>query len=61
MLNAPLRVDCLIHLPTAVAMIGNEGMAGMPVILGMGISAVRALAPGGGDALRMGSTLFVLN
>jgi len=33
MLNAPLRVDCLIHLLTAVAMIGNEGMAGMPVIL----------------------------
>lgn len=54
-------IDCLISLLTAVdkrrtlevGMVGNEGMAGMPFILGMGISGVRALVQGGGDALRM--------
>jgi len=59
-------VDCLISLLTAVdrrrslevGMVGNEGMAGMPFILGMGVSGVRALAQGGGDALRMASAPF---
>jgi hypothetical protein len=44
-------IDCLISLLTAVdkrrtlevGMVGNEGMAGIPFILGMGISGVRAL------------------
>lgn len=41
-----------------VGMVGNEGMAGMPFILGMGISGVRAIVQGGGVALRMGSAPF---
>jgi CRP-like cAMP-binding protein len=59
-------VDCLISLLTAVdkrrtlevGMVGNEGMVGMPFILGIGISGVRALVQGGGDALRMASVPF---
>src|SRR5450755_2377211 len=59
-------VDCLISLLTAVdkrrtlevGMVGNEGMAGMPFILGMGVSGVRALVQGAGDALRMDSVAF---
>src|SRR5450755_2744573 len=59
-------IDCLISLLTAVdkrrtlevGMVGNEGMAGMPFILGMGISGVRALVQGGGSAWRMTSSRF---
>jgi len=59
-------VDCLISLLTAVdkrrtlevGMVGNEGMAGMPFILGMGVSGVRAIVQGGGVALRMASAPF---
>jgi CRP-like cAMP-binding protein len=59
-------LNCLISLLTAVdkrrtlevGMVGNEGMAGMPFILGMGVSGVRALVQGGGDALRMASAPF---
>jgi CRP-like cAMP-binding protein len=59
-------IDCLISLLTAVdkrrtlevGMVGSEGMAGMPFILGMGVSGVRALVQGGGMALRMGSAAF---
>jgi len=59
-------VDCLISLLTAVdkrrtlevGMVGNEGMAGMPFILGMGVSGVRAIVQGAGNALRMASTPF---
>jgi len=59
-------IDCLISLLTAVdkrrtlevGMVGNEGMAGMPFILGMGLSGVRAIVQGAGDALRMASTPF---
>jgi CRP-like cAMP-binding protein len=59
-------LDCLISLLTAVdkrrelevGMVGNEGMAGMPFILGMGVSGVRALVQGGGMALRMASGPF---
>ncbi len=59
-------VDCLISLLTAVdkrrslevGMVGNEGMAGMPFILGMGVSGVRALVQGGGNAWRMASAPF---
>ena len=39
-------------------MVGKEGMAGMPFILGMGVSANRALVQGGGDALRMAAGTF---
>jgi CRP-like cAMP-binding protein len=59
-------VDCLISLLTAVdkrrtlevGMVGNEGMAGMPVVLGVDVSGVRALVQGGGDALRVSSARF---
>jgi len=59
-------ITCLISLLTAVdkrrslevGMVGNEGMAGMPFILGMGVSGVRALVQGGGDALRMAAGPF---
>jgi CRP-like cAMP-binding protein len=59
-------IDCLISLLTAVdkrrtlevGMVGNEGMAGMPFILGVGISGVRALVQGAGGALRMPSDRF---
>jgi CRP-like cAMP-binding protein len=59
-------VDCLISLLTAVdkrrtlevGMVGNEGMAGMPFILGIGVSSVRAIVQGEGTALRMASTPF---
>jgi CRP-like cAMP-binding protein len=59
-------VDCLISLLTAVdkrrtlevGMVGNEGMVGMPFILGIGVSGVRALVQGGGEALRMASSRF---
>jgi CRP-like cAMP-binding protein len=58
--------DCLVSLLTAVdkrrtlevGMVGNEGMAGMPFILGMGVSGVRAIVQGRGSALRMGSAAF---
>jgi CRP-like cAMP-binding protein len=59
-------LDCLISLLTAVdkrrtlevGMVGNEGMAGMPFILGVGISGVRAIVQGSGDALRMAAAPF---
>lgn len=59
-------IDCLISLLTAVdkrrtlevGMVGSEGMAGMPFILGMGVSGVRAIVQGGGTALRMASAPF---
>ena len=61
-------IDCLISLLTAVdkrrtlevaGMVGNEGMAGMPFILGVGKSGVRALVQGAGTALRMPSGPFL--
>jgi CRP-like cAMP-binding protein len=59
-------LDCLISLLTAVdkrrtlevGMVGNEGMAGLPFILGIGVSGVRALVQGRGDALRMAAAPF---
>jgi CRP-like cAMP-binding protein len=59
-------IDCLISLLTAVdkrrtlevGMVGNEGMAGMPFILGVGVSGVRAIVQGSGNALRMASAPF---
>jgi CRP-like cAMP-binding protein len=59
-------LDSLISLLTAVdrrrtlevGMVGNEGMAGMPFILGVGVSGVRALVQGQGHALRMASDRF---
>ncbi|MEO8506867.1 MAG: Crp/Fnr family transcriptional regulator [Betaproteobacteria bacterium] len=59
-------LDCLVSLLTAVdkrhtlevGMVGNEGMAGMPFILGIGVSGVKALVQGEGKALRMGAAPF---
>lgn len=59
-------LDCLVSLLTAVdkrrtlevGMVGNEGMTGIPFILGLGVSGVRALVQGGGSALRMNAKSF---
>lgn len=59
-------VNCLVSLLTEVdqnrtlevGMVGNEGMVGMPMVLGIGISAVRALVQGSGTALRMTAARF---
>jgi CRP-like cAMP-binding protein len=59
-------IDCLISLLTGVdkrrtlevGMVGNEGMTGMPFVLGMGVSGVRALVQGGGKAWRIASAPF---
>lgn len=59
-------IDCLISLLTAVdkrrtlevGMVGCEGMAGLPFILDVGVSGVRAVVQGGGTALRMASAPF---
>jgi len=58
--------DCLVSLLTAVdknrtlevGMVGNEGMVGMPMVLGIGVSAVQALVQGSGTALRMSAARF---
>ncbi|MEO7728689.1 MAG: Crp/Fnr family transcriptional regulator, partial [Burkholderiales bacterium] len=60
-------VDCLVSLLTAVdknrtlevGMVGNEGMLGMPLVLGIDVSAVRALVQGSGTALRMTAARFL--
>jgi CRP-like cAMP-binding protein len=59
-------INCMVSLLTLVdrrrtlevGMVGNEGMAGMPFILGIGISGVRALVQGEGNALRMDTVPF---
>jgi CRP-like cAMP-binding protein len=61
-------IDCLVSLLTTVdkrrslevGMVGNEGMAGMPFILGVGVSGVRALVQGAGRALCMAAAPFRL-
>jgi len=59
-------INCLISLLTAVGkrrtlevgMVGNEGMAGMSLVMGVGVSGVRALVQGEGEALRMAADPF---
>ena len=41
-----------------VALVGNEGIYGAPVALGVGISPVHALVQGSGSAQRMGAAAF---
>ena len=41
-----------------VGLIGNEGMFGIPIALGVDVSPVRAVVQGAGSALRMGAALF---
>jgi CRP-like cAMP-binding protein len=58
--------DSLVSLLTSVdksrilevGMVGNEGMVGMPMALGIGVSAVRALVQGKGTAMRMTAARF---
>jgi len=59
-------IDSLVSLLTAVdehqalevGMVGNEGMVGMPMVLGITVSAVRALVQGSGTAMRMSAARF---
>ena len=41
-----------------VGMIGNEGMFGIPLVLGVDVSPVRAVVQGAGSALRMDAATF---
>jgi CRP-like cAMP-binding protein len=41
-----------------VGLIGNEGMFGIPLVLGVDVSPVRAVVQGAGSALRMGAEGF---
>lgn len=41
-----------------VALVGDEGMFGLPIALGVGVSHVRALVQGAGPALRMTAARF---
>jgi CRP-like cAMP-binding protein len=41
-----------------VGMIGNEGMFGIPIVLGVDVSPVRAVVQGAGSALRMDVATF---
>lgn len=59
-------LNCFISLITAlnngshleVGIIGDEGMLGAPLVLGVGVSSQQALVQGAGAALRMDSVLF---
>ncbi len=42
-----------------VGLIGNEGMLGAPLLMGIGTTALGALVCGGGPAWRMRATIFV--
>jgi hypothetical protein len=42
----------------AVGLIGNEGMFGIPLVLGVDVSPVRAVIHGAGSALRMDAAPF---
>ena len=60
-------LDCLISLlvpiddqrATEVGMVGNEGMLGVPLLLGASTSTVRAVVQGTGTALRMSTPHFL--
>jgi CRP-like cAMP-binding protein len=46
------------HASVEVGMVGSEGMAGIPLFLGINVSPVRALVQGSGSATRMKSAAF---
>jgi len=52
-LLTPMGASCI-----EVALVGDEGMFGLPVAFGVGISEFRALVQGEGAALRMTATRF---
>jgi CRP-like cAMP-binding protein len=64
--NVYFPSDSLVSLLTLVdhrsalevGMVGREGMVGMALTLGSGVSPVRALVQGAGTALRMSATRF---
>lgn len=47
------------HLALEVGLVGHEGMVGIPLVLGINVSSVRALVQGGGTAMRMKSGSFL--
>ena len=59
-------ISCLVsllvpqarHRPLEVAMVGNEGMVGVPLALGMHTSLVRAVVQASGSAWRMTARAF---
>jgi CRP-like cAMP-binding protein len=59
-------LDCLVslrapqagHRPLEVAVVGSEGMVGVPLALGMYTSLVQAVVQGSGSALRMTAQSF---
>jgi CRP-like cAMP-binding protein len=46
------------HSALEVGLVGKEGMVGIPLALGVGISPVRALVQGAGAAMRMSAARF---
>ena len=46
------------HANLEVKLIGNEGMLGVPLVLGVDVSPLRALVQGSGAALRMNAASF---
>lgn len=46
------------HLALEVGLVGREGMVGIPVVLGVDATSVRALVQGAGTAMRMESGRF---
>ena len=46
------------HKSVEVGMVGSEGMVGLPLVLGINVSPVRALVQGSGIAMRMKATYF---
>ena len=59
-------IDCLVSLllaqnrrrPLEVAMVGNEGMVGVPLALGMRTSLLQAVMQSSGSAWRMDARAF---
>src|SRR6267143_229700 len=46
------------RLALEVGLVGREGMVGVALALGIGVSPIRALVQGGGTALRMSAARF---
>ncbi|MGP1614540.1 MAG: Crp/Fnr family transcriptional regulator, partial [Pollutimonas bauzanensis] len=46
------------HAALQVGLVGDEGMLGMPLFLGVGASPLRAVVQGSGKALRIGAAAF---
>ena len=59
-------LDCLVsllapmngHAPLEVAVVGNEGMVGFPLVLGLSTSRVQAVVQGSGYAVYMSAQTF---